>query len=98
METGADFQQRRDPPLDLHVSRRRVGDFGEEFEECALPGSIPADHAEHLAVVDFQREILHRPDRRRCSTAISPEDRLQVPNEPLIEEIGLAFAELILLG
>ena len=40
----------------------RLGDAGEDFEQCALPCPVAADDADHLSALDFERDIFQRPD------------------------------------
>ena len=63
VEAGADLEQRREAPPDVGVALGRVGDPREDLEQRALAGAVPADDAEHLAVLEVERDVAKRPDR-----------------------------------
>ena len=45
MESGAELDERGDPPIDPHAARRRLRDAGDQLERRALPRAVPADDA-----------------------------------------------------
>ena len=50
-----------DTPVDAEPPLRWFGDAAEYFEKCALARAVAADDAEHLALVDFEGNILQGP-------------------------------------
>src|SRR4030095_2190904 len=61
MKPGADLEQATDTAEQLHAPRRRLRDPRDDLEQRALAGAVPADHAQHLAVLHVERDVAERP-------------------------------------
>ena len=70
VEASADLEQAGDAPLHLDPSARRGGDAAQDLEQRALAGAVAPDHAEHLALLDFERHVAQRPDRLTGAVAV----------------------------
>src|SRR5437773_2209014 len=66
MKAGANLQQRADAAMYHGASCGGLGDAREEFEQRAFAGSVAADNAHGLAVLDLERDVLERPDIACC--------------------------------
>ena len=62
MEAGAHLQQRAHPPVDLGFALGRLGDPGQDLQQRALAGPVAADHAQHLAIMNIEIDVLQRPE------------------------------------
>ncbi len=64
VETNPQLDERRQPAADGQVSAAvRVVhpvDAGEALEQRALPAPVPSHDAEHLALLDLERDVLDR--------------------------------------
>src|SRR5204862_2084110 len=60
METGAELDHRRDPPVDLDGSFRRLGDAGDQLQQRALAGSVPADDPERAPLRHGEGDVVQR--------------------------------------
>ena len=62
MKAGANFQKRSDPAANLCATFRGFGDAGKNFEQRALPCSVASDDADDFTPLDFERNVVERPD------------------------------------
>ena len=63
MESGAELDERRDAPFDLHGSRRRLRDAGNQLQRRALAGSVASDDAVGAPGRHGERHALERGER-----------------------------------
>src|SRR6476660_671928 len=49
VKTGADFQERSDAAVDVRPPAGRLRDAGENLQQGALPGAVPADQPDHFS-------------------------------------------------
>src|SRR5262245_28789360 len=54
METRPDFEQRTDPSIDPHSSRRGMRDSREDLQERTLACAVAADDADYLALLNLE--------------------------------------------
>ncbi len=54
MEACSDLEQAADAAANLDAPRGRRRDAGEDLEQRRLPGAVPADDAEHLALLHLE--------------------------------------------
>ena len=62
VEPGPDLEQAPDATTDLRAALRRRGDPGQDLEKRRLAGAVPADQAEHLALLHLEGDVPERPD------------------------------------
>ena len=62
MKSSSDFEQAGDPPLDLGTALARFCDAGEYLQERALACTVAADDTDNLATLDFEVDVLERPE------------------------------------
>src|ERR1700730_7018766 len=97
VEPGADFQQRGDASPRPYPAGGGISDFREYLEERALAGTVTADDADDLPLLDREGNIVQGPeDFLRCPLA---KRRPQQAHE-LIAQLGLLLQrpELVALG
>ena len=63
VEAGAHLEQAGDAALDLDPPAGGGGDAREDLEQGALAGAVAPDDPQHLALLDFERNVLERPER-----------------------------------
>ena len=63
MKSGANFQQRTHPSVEVDFPRRRFGDAADDLQERAFPGPVAAHEADHVALVHVKGDFLERPER-----------------------------------
>jgi len=61
VEAGADLEEAADAALEADLALGGGGDAGEDLEEGALAGAIPADDTYDLAAVHIEVDVLQRP-------------------------------------
>ena len=99
METRADFEQRAEPAVEVHLPAGRLGDAGENFQQRALARAVAPDDADNLAPVDVEGNVLQRP----VSFPLRPAERVaeavehllgqrNVPGLPVFHGVGLGKA------
>jgi hypothetical protein len=64
MKTGADFQAASRRDRESVRVRASASDARQNFQQRALAGAVQADDADNFTAVDFERDILQRPDVR----------------------------------
>ena len=62
VKAGADLEQAADAAAQPHPPLGRLGDAAEDLEQRALAGSVAADDADDLALLDLEADILQRPE------------------------------------
>jgi hypothetical protein len=62
VKAGADLEQRADPAPELNPPFGRGDDAGEDLEQGALAGAVPAHDARHLAHADLEGHVAQRPE------------------------------------
>ena len=61
MEAGSHLEQTADPSVDLGASGARLGDPAQDRQQRRLAGAVGADHAQHLATLNVERDAPQRP-------------------------------------
>ena len=69
MKTRAHFQKGSDAPVNLCMAFRWFRDARENLQQRALPCSVAADYPNHVAVLDFEGNIVESPDAIRLPIA-----------------------------
>ena len=101
MEAGADLQEGTDPTAHDDLALGRVGDPGEDLEEGALAGAVPADDAEDFAAFDLEVNVLEGPEGvlRLRGLPEGPQGVAHGVRETLREPlVGPVYADLVFLG
>ena len=62
MKAGADFQQGTYTAVGTDGTCGGACDAGEEFEKCRLSGTVLADDAYHVALLDLEVDVAESPD------------------------------------
>ena len=62
MEAGADFEQGADTTMGTDGTGGGTGDAGEEFEEGGFTGTVLADDADDVALLDLEVDVAEGPD------------------------------------
>ena len=62
MEAGADFQQGADTAVGTDSTSGGACDAGEELEKCRLTGTVLADDADDVALLDLEVDVAEGPD------------------------------------
>ena len=62
MEAGADLQQTPDTAAGADGAGGGGGDFGEDLQQGAFAGTVLADDAHHVALLDFEVDVTQGPD------------------------------------
>lgn len=57
MKTGANLQQAGHPPLYPDRTGSRFGNPAEDFQECGFTGTITADNADPVALLDLEGDV-----------------------------------------
>ena len=80
MEAGADFEERGDAASGPDGAGGGRSDAREELQERRLAGTIAADDADHIALLNLEVDVLERPDAfaRALARAIVGLSNLQV--------------------
>ena len=55
VKSGAELDQRGDPPADDELAGARLGDAGDQLEQRALARAVAANHAQRAAGRDLER-------------------------------------------
>jgi len=101
VEAGADLQEGTDPAPHDDLALGRVGNAGEDLEEGALAGAVPADDAEHLTALDLEVDILEGPEGvLRCPEVLKGSDGVPDAGSDTFREgfVGFIHPDLVLLG
>ena len=101
MKAGADLQEGADPTAHDDLALRWVGDAGEDLEDGALAGAVPADDAEDLAALDLEVDVLEGPEGvlRLCGLPEGPQGVAHRIGDALREPfVGLIRPDLVFLG
>ena len=61
VEAGADLEQRPDASTGTDGAGGGGGNFGEDLQQGALAGTVLADDAYHVALLDFEVDVLQGP-------------------------------------
>ena len=69
VKAGADLEQRAHAAVHLGAALGRLGDARQDLQQRALARAVAADDAQHLALVQLERHVAQRPDRRHRSAA-----------------------------
>ena len=62
MEACADFQQRTDTAMRTDSAGGRACDAAQQFKKCGFAGTVLADDADDVALLDLEVDIPQRPD------------------------------------
>src|SRR6185503_12319845 len=62
MKSGAHFEQRADPAIDIGITVGRICDSRQNLEQGTLAGAIAADDADDLTSFDLEGNIFDGPD------------------------------------
>ena len=62
MKTGADLEQACDAAPQQNSPLGRLRDAAQDLEQRALAGTVAADDADDLALLDLEADILERPE------------------------------------
>ncbi len=61
VEAGAKRQDRRHPPIDLHLAERRQGYPADDLQERGFAGAIAADDADAFAAANLEADVPQHP-------------------------------------
>src|ERR1700743_2767352 len=61
MKSCADFEKTGDAPVDPDSPLAGNGDPAEEFQKRAFAGAVFAKDADHIALLDLERNVFQRP-------------------------------------
>ena len=62
VKAGADFEQAADAAAELDAAVGGLGDAAQDFEQGRFAGAVAADDADDFAGLDFEANILERPE------------------------------------
>ena len=62
MESGPHLEQRADATSNAHAADRRSDDACDRFQERRLPGAVPTDDPDAVALLDLEVHVAERPD------------------------------------
>jgi len=62
VEAGADLKEGADAAVGFDGAGGGAGDLGEELEEGGFAGSVLADDADDIALLDFEVDVAKGPD------------------------------------
>src|SRR5262245_4580078 len=62
MKSGTDLEETTHSSAQPDLSTRRFGDATEDLEQGARTRAISPNDADHLALLDFEADVLERPD------------------------------------
>ena len=79
MKARPDLEQARHPSAHLGDAVGGLGDLGEDPQERRLAGSVAPDHADGLALLDLERDVVERTERARVLPAADP---IGLPERP----------------
>ena len=72
VEAGGQLQQGRNRAFSLHFSFRRLHNAGNCLQQRALSGTVGADNAQHIALVQGKSDIFIRPEFRHLVVLFQP--------------------------
>ena len=88
MKAGADLEQARHPPIELHVAARRRRDPRKNFEQRALPGAVRADDAHDFARRDLEADVPQRPESSAVFLSGEPPEPAQGRGKELPQRVA----------
>src|SRR6266850_8449279 len=62
MESGADFEERPDAPVNFRPAGGGASDSRQNLQQSRLAGTVAPDQAEDFAFLDLQRHVFQRPE------------------------------------
>ena len=71
MKSCADLEERPGTSVDIRMPVTRLRDPRQNFQQRALPSTVPADDPNRLTTLDFERKILEGPQFLRCPLRLS---------------------------
>ena len=84
------FEKRGDAACDVGMAAGGFGDAREELQKRRLAGTVPSDQPDRVALLDLERQVLHRPDVARPRGASNPARETLQTRLDLSEPVALA--------
>jgi len=92
VEAGAEFEQGRDAAIDCGFAFSWGKDAGDDLKEGAFAGTVFADDAECLSLIDFKGDILQGPEVLMAFEAVESDEFLEALRRRAVDWIALADA------
>jgi hypothetical protein len=89
IESGAEFQQGRNAPVDRERTAGRLQNAGHHLQQRALAGAVFADDAEGFAAAYFEADIVQGPEILVALQPVKREQLLQPVARRVIDRVAL---------
>src|SRR5690606_11271368 len=94
----AKFQQSCNTAVGLHGTAGRCESAADDLQQGAFPTAVAADDPNGFALLNFERDVLERPELPKVVLGLSPCQPLETRNNRLFQPVFGAVVDVVALA